>query len=405
MKKRKISVLVAVLMVFVLSLSSTHIAFAATVSRVYLCGIYHSDGGDRVTWESDTGKNFSKLQGVTIYKKNAFSSSNLANYLKSSDIFMINTHGNTKRLVAIDASGEESFLDYSDIKGWTSGSMSKADVVFLGGCYNGKGGINAENMVNILFQKGARCVIGFTGTVNSAVCGTMFKEFSYAISNGYSISSALTYADARVLQIYGKNSEVTSRLVRGDTSTTFTNHSVLLSLRDVTDNSLFGKDESSGIDLHAMFNIEQKGSILRTETIPVKEIRTILMSKGIDVKSYTLQEYSFDSLSGVTTCVFNNMHDMLETDDYVYIMVDSDRNILVCGQPHKGEYNGIEIDYERSLIDLQQIVNARDISEYDILNGRVVKLDNQLFVRYSVSWVNKDCYLEDFFYVPVENQE
>ena len=49
----------------------------------------------------------------------------------------------------------------------------------------------------------------------------MLREFCKAIGAGYTISSALAYADAQVLSEYGSSGSTNYRLIRGNASASF----------------------------------------------------------------------------------------------------------------------------------------------------------------------------------------
>lgn len=91
----------------VLCVFGTNTASAAITSklRINLCGIKDPDGYDRTGWQTVAYTWMSKLD-ANIYKRTEFDKNQLVSYIKSSDIFVIHTHGSKQILCAVDGNKE-----------------------------------------------------------------------------------------------------------------------------------------------------------------------------------------------------------------------------------------------------------------------------------------------------------
>lgn len=204
MKKKVAVIITALSLIFAIGICDVSYAAISSGFKVYLCGIIDSDGVDRMSWIAPAKTALLKISNSTVETKTSFSSTELAGYIKLADLFAIHTHGDASSLKAVNGSGT-SYLYKTTIDSWRSGTLSDLKLAFLGACSVGYGGSSGNNIVNSMYAKGAKCVIGYKNNVVTACNRTMLQNFNIAIGYGYTIQNALAYADARVLAFMGSS--------------------------------------------------------------------------------------------------------------------------------------------------------------------------------------------------------
>ena len=213
MKSCIVKRLMALVLVIFLFVSITVSVSALPMFTINLAGIIDADGQDRTSWQITAANYLSNINNSHIFRLTAFNKCNLLAYLRDPNMFVIHTHGDQRRLQAVDANGELSFLTVDMVNALPAGDLENLKLAYLGGCETGEGGTSATNIVNAVFAKGARCVIGYKETVVTPANYIMIREFCTAIGCGYTISEALAYADSRVLAEYGSSGDTHDRLV------------------------------------------------------------------------------------------------------------------------------------------------------------------------------------------------
>lgn len=113
----------------------------------------------------------------------------ILNYMSRSKIFMIRTHG-------LDDSIKTSTSGIISTSTLDNVSLSNVDLVIYGACYTGKGGLEANNLVTATHNRGARTVIGFQPSVNTALCEIWYDLFFQKYSEEMQkTGTRMTYSD------------------------------------------------------------------------------------------------------------------------------------------------------------------------------------------------------------------
>ena len=97
----------------------------------------------------------------------------LLQYMESSKITLIRTHGNRTGIRAGDA-----LLTTTDLSALSSNYFDFSELIIYGACSTASGGINdSGNFVNMTISKGARTVIGFEDSVYAGGCNQWCQTF------------------------------------------------------------------------------------------------------------------------------------------------------------------------------------------------------------------------------------
>lgn len=411
MKKR---VVVIILMIVALCLGTGEIASAAISVgfKAYLCGIIDSDGADRTSWIMPSKNALLQIKDATVVGDTAFNSTELASHIKNANFFVIHTHGNYKSLKTVDGSNV-SKLNSSDIAGWSSSSLFNLKVAFLGACKTGSKEDDNLNLVDAMFSRGARCVIGYTETVNTACNKTMLQNFCVAIGNGYTIQNALAYADAQVLATKGKTGNTNLRYVRGDTSAKFREASLLLRHigESVNEEIVYFTDEDG---IYGYFDASKINQVNRTTTMRAASygiaqedvVKSFAMTKVSNFDKYALSYQKYVEDTGITTYVYAYYIDNIITDDYFFVMVNNNNQVVSYGLPNEGEFDSLDLekvslDEADEYIELELRNNG--IEEYKIVDKCIVKENGVFSIRYSIKYSLNSSEYEywDEFIVPL----
>ena len=181
--------LLCLILCFVLVLCTAPISNALIIGpKVILCGIVDLDGADRTSWQEKATTYLRTIPNTMVTTQTAFNATQLLNYMNTANIFVIHTHGAPTALKAVDASGAETYLRNSNISALSSGELSNLEVAFLAACQSGGTASIGYNMVDAVFSKGAKCVIGYTQSVYTTWNYIMVREFCVALGGERSIS-------------------------------------------------------------------------------------------------------------------------------------------------------------------------------------------------------------------------
>ena len=348
-------------------------AAALPMFTIHLLGIVDPDGADRTSWQTPVQNYLDNIPNSYFFKFTAFNSNQLYAMMYPADIFVIHTHGSQNSLKAVDASGNVSYLTSNDISSWPVGALDDIQLAFIGACECGAGGANANNLVNTIFAKGADCVIGYQQSVHTRANYIMIEEFCRGIGSGYTITEALTYADAQVLNLYGSSGNTNNRLVRGDTSTRFVDTGMILSIDPVT-----------------------------------MSIDSTLDTFSINLDNYTFIERYYTEDTALWTTIYTYCIDGIETEDSVFIFHDSNGKFKTYMQPKANLFSGFQFDEDvliKSYESLEAILKDQNIIGYEIVETRLVLVEENPMLRFSVKY-SADSYdntyqmVNDFF-VPV----
>ena len=384
-------------MIVVLNLFSGEIANAAISLgfKVYLCGIIDSDGADRTSWITTSQNELLKIEDATIITDTAFNSTQLASYIKNANFFVIHTHGNNQSIKAVDGSNV-SQLYSSDIAGWGNSSLFNLKVAFLGACKTGKKQTDVLNLVDAMFSKGARCVIGYTNSVLVGCNRTMLQNFCVAIGNGYTIQNALAYGDARVLAIKGQTGGTDLRYVRGDTSVKFKESSLLLRSigESLNEEIVYFTDEDGVYGYFDVSKMNQTNRKINTYEVSCNQtkkevVEQFIMNKVSNFGKYTLKYQKYVEDTGLTSYVYCYNIGNINTDDYVFVMINNNNQVVSYGVPNEGEYDSVDLDkVDLDVTDeyLEQTLQDSGITEYQVTDKCIVKDNGVLSMRYSIKY-------------------
>ena len=110
--------------------------------------------------------------------------------MATSKIFLIRSHGTptsiktTNSDQTLDAPGWIEYTYLNTINQSTPNIFSYADLVICGVCLGGEGGVLADNMVNVIYEGGAKTVIGFEKSINTAATTEYFRLFFKHLKSG-----------------------------------------------------------------------------------------------------------------------------------------------------------------------------------------------------------------------------
>lgn len=402
MKKKIWICIISLLTTFCVFGTNTASAAITSKLRVNLCGIKDSDGNDRTGWQTVAYAWMSKLD-ANVYKRTEFDKNQLVSYIKSSDIFVIHTHGGYDYLLAVDGNGNETNLEMYNVDSWASNCLLGLDLAFLGACECGRGGESARNMVNSFFNKGARCVIGYEWSVDTKVNYTMIQEFCRAIGAGYTIKNALAYADIKVLDKHGYPGWTNSRYVRGDTSVKFRNVTQLLSSLSTenvnyeklpnaseivyfhNEEKTYGFFDPSKVD---GMNLNQNNEKATANNLSQREISDNYLKSQIGTwDKYQLTDSYYTEDTGLTAYIYSRKIHGVNTWDTVGIFVNRNNEIVSYSAPRIGAFDAFNIEaYALSNADikLQDKMRELGIFDYEIVEKMVILEDNLPAMRYSV---------------------
>ncbi len=386
MKKFLLCILTALLVAFPVNV-------AATSNKIYLCGIVDSDGGDRTSWQTQAESWMSRIPNATIYKKTAFSNTNLSSYLQSSKIFVIHTHGSATALKCVNSVGSISYLNKSTIDNYSSTALSSLNLAFIGACESGKG---TSNLVTSIYSKGADCVIGYKLSVATQANYYMIREFCSAIGAGYTIASALTYADNRVLTLYCASGNTDFRLVKGSTSQSFATYtSTLENPRSYGEDIEVIRNKTGEIIGFFDYSLSEYGIPSQT-TITIESVNQIIEENG-----YQKTKEKYAEETGNTTFVYNKYLGDIKTSDMIFYTTNKKGELISFGQPNRNLFDDCKYlsDSISSSISYLEDIFKNQKRTYDITDMILIKEKDSPMIRLTVKTINgNESVLEDYFF-------
>lgn len=327
--KKVIIVLIVVFMVFL------DAKVSATGSSVYLCGIHDSDGADRTSWISTSKNYYINGAGATVTTKEYFTASNLAYYIKISDVLVIHSHGAYNKVKAVDSSGTSSYLYKNTIDGYSSNYLSGTQLVFLAACECAYGGTNGNNIAKSLYNKGVSTVIGYSDSVNTAANRKFISEFNSSYAYGTSVSTALLVALQRVNNTYGDPYGTDSYVVFGSSTATIQNNSGNIYM---SNNLAKGREyyygENGEITGYFDFDLAE-GNKTEKDDYPDRDLLT---------EHYQLTDYYFDDSTGMYISRFNYyINNEIKTSDRLCLVENNKGEIVSYIQPEKNKFNDVSV--------------------------------------------------------------
>lgn len=118
-------------------------------------------------------------------------------HLSNTSIFSCITHG-----LQVGIQTSNGLLTTVDIDSLHASALSNLKFAYLGACYTGQGKTGAINLVNSIYNRGADAVLGFTVNVLVDETNQWSKDFMEFLSEGYSISTAMYFADIEVKRVF-----------------------------------------------------------------------------------------------------------------------------------------------------------------------------------------------------------
>lgn len=379
---------------------------------INLCGIVDPDGADRTGWQTKAASILGNIPDSVINKHTAFTSAQLASYIKASEMFIIHSHGNSTAVKTIDSTGSSEFLRLSTIESWSANSLSNLELAFLGFCSSGKGRGSQDNFISTIHEKGADCVIGYSDTVRTKANYIMIESFSIAIGAGYTVSEALAYADSQVLALYGSSGNTNQRYILGDVSQRFTNY--LTPINSAGSNLMYASlPTSSKISFSSAYSTNTLGffdrnklTVAETANNPsdfsISEEYALMQLQSICSNSnrYALTDFYYTEETDITTYIYSYRINGINTNDYVFLMFNSLGDLVSYGKPCEGAFDDVNIsesELNTANTNLIKLLAQNHITNFQICDKRIVWDDDSLAIRYSVSYStnSSDC-IEDF---------
>lgn len=195
--------------------SATYIEAATT--NVHLFGIHDPDGTDRWSWMDDfVGRFKTHTDSVKVKKYNYFSADNLYNSLDKAQYVYINSHGNKSSIKAISKKGKVTYLKLDRIKNSAKTKFSQLRVCFLGTC-------QGANLANYIYQRGAKCAIGFTNTVKTKHVTYLMECYDAYFSGPlrFNVKKSISMALTRTYEKYGNYGSCNTYQIYGDGNLTY----------------------------------------------------------------------------------------------------------------------------------------------------------------------------------------
>lgn len=159
------------------------------------------DGNDRSSYFENIITDFEAIGCHNCYdnhfnNRNGVVKSELLQYMKSSKITLIRSHGGRTGVITTGGS-----LTTTDLSSLQSDYFSNSDLIIYAACQTAMGGeTDTGNITNTTHAKGARTVIGFQNKVYTYGCNnwcSTFFEFyiAYSTMSGMTISNVLSITD------------------------------------------------------------------------------------------------------------------------------------------------------------------------------------------------------------------
>ena len=143
-------------------LSRTYI-IASGIIDVAMLGL--KDGTDRTSYFPQVASKLSLIGFDKIYHNHASSvgpyAADILNYMQNSRILIIRSHGSGEVVQTADGFVNKNI----EIAGLNNDALANLDLVIFGMCEGGYGGVNGNNILNAVIDKGAKSAIGFEDPV------------------------------------------------------------------------------------------------------------------------------------------------------------------------------------------------------------------------------------------------
>lgn len=183
------------------------------------CGTSHSHGNDHISTFPSVKAVLTQLMFTPVgIEKNATKTCFIER-LATSKIIFFRGHGAQKAI----ATSDKYQVSYGDIQTLSNGALSGVKLVLFGACDTGKGRASANNMVNIIHNKGAKTVIGFSNSVGCYETNYWSNEFFIGLRKTGNIREALAYAKTRTKKKFKKNRTTDNPYVAGNKGTLSSN--------------------------------------------------------------------------------------------------------------------------------------------------------------------------------------
>ena len=145
---------------------------------------------DRSSYFPDIAQSLSGIGYDYVYYNNGEESffankTDIIDYMSHSKITLIRTHGH-KLYIELT----EEVLTTSDIISLPEGAFTYSKLIIYGACATGKGGADADNLVNATYSRGANTVIGFTKSPRAEEINMWCVSFFESLSSGSNIREA-----------------------------------------------------------------------------------------------------------------------------------------------------------------------------------------------------------------------
>jgi hypothetical protein len=162
-------------------------------------------------WNIDTRKdattaanNFSKA-GYISFARHNYDAGMAYRHISTDNIFFFSGHGNSG-LIEFD-DGEKTSRIYaksnSSSNTLNTKDLSNVRLAIYGSCLSAETGDNTGNLLDVSYDQGVKCAIGWAGTVNAGQHSTWLSEFSYRLRKGDTVLDARWAADAKVRSVWG----------------------------------------------------------------------------------------------------------------------------------------------------------------------------------------------------------
>ncbi len=375
MLKRTVLIFIIILAIFTTTIN-------ASGSNVYLCGIHHSDGADRTSWISTSKNYYINGNSASVTTKEYFSATNLASYLHSADVLVIQSHGAQNNIMAVNNYGLETLLTKTDVNGWTANYLNGTHLIFLAACECAKGGTNGNNIAKAMYNKGANTVIGYSQSVNTNVNKKFIGEFNSSYAYGVSVSTSLLVALQRVNNTYGSPYGTDSYTVFGSTSATIQSSSgVMYSYgNNITGRELY-YDKKNNVVGYFDYDLA-RGERSRGASIDINNM----------VENYQLTNRYSDDNTGFIISRYNYYIDgEIKTSDRVCVIKNINGDVVSYVQPEKGLFENLRIhreDINEAIREATKQLIDEGCSKIELLDTMIVKIDDGFAVECSF---NVDC--------------
>lgn len=200
--------------------------FAAKLIKISAFGLHDLDGWDRYSWLPHMKNYYAKVKNATVNTYDYFTKDSLNKQLKEADYLYIHTHGlyddrtdKTYALKCVDKNKNITKLTLDSVNKTSKTQYKNLKVLYLGACGSAEPN---HNMAKSFYEHGAKCVIGYTVSVQTDCNRTAIDTFnSYFATGTHTVNKAYHYAMDAVYRKYGKFGFINSYVIWGDSSLKF----------------------------------------------------------------------------------------------------------------------------------------------------------------------------------------